>query len=70
MTRLFLQAVFFLANDSIFFFENDTASLNNLRRIIDWYGELSDHSINLQKSELLCSPNIPPLRPTKNSPAI
>ena len=47
------------ADDSLFFFQNECSSLNNLKRIIMWYCSLSGQSINFAKSDLYCSPNIP-----------
>lgn len=46
------------ANDSFFFFQNDKSSLNALKTTILWYCSLSGQSINFNKSELYCSPNI------------
>ena len=49
----------FYADDSLFFFQNDRQSLNNLKVIILWYCPLSVQNINFTKSDLFCSPNIP-----------
>lgn len=50
---------FFLVDDSLFFFQNDKTSLSNLRRTILWYYSISGQSINFNKADLFCSPNIP-----------
>lgn len=49
----------FFADDSLFFFQNDKASLSNLRNTILWYCLISGQSINFNKSNMFCSPNIP-----------
>ena len=48
------------ANDSIFFFENNKQSLSKLKAIIMWYCSLTGQCINFAKSDLFCTPNIPP----------
>ena len=48
------------ADDSFFFFQNDKSSLNALKTTILWYCSLLGQSINFNKSELYCSPNISP----------
>lgn len=52
-------AYLFFADDSLLFFQNDKASIHNLRKTILWYCSISSQSINLNKSDLFCSPNIP-----------
>lgn len=47
------------ADDSLFFFQNDKASVHSLRNTIQWYCSVSGQCINFHKSELFCSPNIP-----------
>ena len=42
-----------------FSFWKDNKSLANLQRILDWYCSLSGQCINLSKSDLFCSPNMP-----------
>lgn len=46
-------------DDSLHFFKMDNKSLANIQRIIDWYCSLSRQSINLSKSNLFCSSNLP-----------
>ena len=48
------------ADDSLFFFQNDKCSLINLKNTILWYCSISGQSINFNKFDLFCSPNIPP----------
>ena len=50
----------FYVDDSLFFFQNDRNSLNNLKGIILWYCSLSGQSINFMKSDLYCFPNMHP----------
>ena len=45
-------------DDSLLFFHNDHSSHDNLRKTIKWYCKISCQSINHQKSELFCSPNL------------
>lgn len=47
------------ADDTLFFFQNDKASVHSLRNTIQWYCSVSGQCINFHKSELFCSPNIP-----------
>ena len=47
------------ADDSLLFFKKDNKSLANLKRILDWYCNLFGQCINLDKSDLFCSPNMP-----------
>lgn len=49
----------FFADDSSFFFQNDKASLSNLRNTILWHYSILGQSINFDKFDLFCSPNIP-----------
>ena len=49
----------FFVDDSLLFSQNDNASLRNLRKTILWYCSISGQSINLNKSDLFCSLNIP-----------
>ena len=49
----------FFTDDSLFFFQNDKASLSNLGNTILWYCLISGQSINLNKFNMFCSPNIP-----------
>ena len=42
----------FFADDSLLFFQNDKASIHNLRKTILWYCSISGQSINLNKSDL------------------
>ena len=46
------------ADDSLFFFKKDNQSLTNLKGILDWYCHLSGQSINFEKFDLFCSPNM------------
>lgn len=48
----------FFADDSLLFFKNDNQSLANIHGILNWYCSLSGQSINLNKSDLFCSPNM------------
>ena len=43
----------------IFFFQNDKCSVSNLKNTIMWYCSLSGQTINFDKSDLFCYPNIP-----------
>ena len=47
------------ADDSLLFFRNDNHSLRNLQCILDWYSNILEQKINLGKSDLFCSPNMP-----------
>lgn len=47
------------ADDSLLFFRQDNKSLGNIQRIIDWYCAISGQSVNLAKSDLYCSLNMP-----------
>ena len=49
----------FFTDDSLFFFQNDKASLSNLGNTILWYCLISGQSINFNKSDMFCSSNIP-----------
>lgn len=49
------------ADDSLLFFRQDGKSLGNIKRINDWYCALSGQSVNLAKSDLYYSPNMPRL---------
>jgi hypothetical protein len=46
------------AYDSFFFFKNDNRSTTAIQNTIAWYCSLSGQSINLNKYELFCSPNM------------
>ena len=52
----FTQLLF--ADDSLFFFQNDKCSLINLKNTILRYCSISGQSINFNKFDLFCSPNI------------
>ena len=45
--------------DSLLFFRKDNASVQNLQIILNWYCSISGQSINLAKSDVFCSPNMP-----------
>ena len=47
------------ADDSLLFFKKDKNSVQNLQLILEWYCSISGQSINLAKSDVLCSPNMP-----------
>ena len=47
------------ADKSLLFFKKDNESLLNLQNTLQWYCSLSRQSINLTKSDLFCSPNMP-----------
>lgn len=47
------------ANDSLLFFRKDNAPVQNLQIILNWYCSISGQSINLAKSDVFCSPNMP-----------
>lgn len=47
------------ADDSLLFFKNDSRSLTKIQSILAWYCSISSQAINLAKSNLFCSPNIP-----------
>ena len=53
------------ADDSLLFFHNDHSSHDNIRKTVEWYCKISGQSINHQKSELFCSPNL--IEEEKNS---
>ena len=46
-------------DDSLLFFKKDKNSVQNLQLILEWYCSISGQSINLAKSDVLCSPNMP-----------
>ena len=46
------------ADDSFLFFKNDKFSPKIIQNTIAWYCSISGESINLDKSELFCSPNM------------
>ena len=48
----------FFADDSFLFFKNNTKSLISIQSTLNWYYTLSGQTINLDKSELYCSPNM------------
>ena len=48
----------FFADDSFLFFKNNTKSLISIQSTLNWYCTLSGQTINLDKSELYCSPNM------------
>ena len=47
------------ADDSLLFFRKDKNSVQNLQSILEWYCSISGQSINLAKSDVFCSPNMP-----------
>lgn len=47
------------ANDSLLFFKKDDHSLDTLQKILEWYCIVLGQCINLSKSDLYCSPNMP-----------
>ena len=47
------------ADDSLLFFRKDKNSVQNLQLILEWYCSISGQSINLAKSDLFYSPNMP-----------
>jgi hypothetical protein len=47
------------ADDSFLFLKNDTKSIMAIQSTLAWYCSLSGQSLNLDKSELYCSPNMP-----------
>lgn len=49
----------FSADDSLLFFRNDKYSLRNLQNTLDWCCNISGQKINLGKSTLFCSLNMP-----------
>ena len=49
----------FFANDYLLFFKKDNKSFQNIQNILQWYCNLSGQNINLAKSDLFCSPNMP-----------
>jgi hypothetical protein len=46
------------ADDSFLFFKNDKSSPQTIQNALAWYCSLSGQSINLEKSETYCSPNM------------
>jgi hypothetical protein len=46
------------ADDSFLFFKHDKSSLNTIQSTLAWYCCLSGQNINLDKSELYCTPNM------------
>uniref|UniRef100_A0A2N9ETE7 Reverse transcriptase domain-containing protein n=1 Tax=Fagus sylvatica TaxID=28930 RepID=A0A2N9ETE7_FAGSY len=50
---------FFHSDDSFLFLKNDTKSIMAIQSTLAWYCSLSGQSLNLDKSELYCSPNMP-----------
>ena len=49
----------FFVDDSIFFFKKDNHSLSSIKDILAWYCSIFGQVINLTKSDLYCSPNMP-----------
>ena len=47
------------ADDSLLFFRKDQNYVQNLQLILEWYCSISGQSINLAKSDVFCSPNMP-----------
>ena len=47
------------ADDSLLFFRKDKYSVQNLQFILEWYCSISGQTINLAKSDVFCSPNMP-----------
>lgn len=48
------------ADDSLLFFTKDAKSIENIKLILDWYCAISGQKLNLNKSDLFCSPNMHP----------
>ena len=46
-------------DDSLFFFKKDNKSVANLKRILDWYCQISAQDIYFDKYGLYCFPNMP-----------
>ena len=46
------------ADDSLLYFKNDAKSLATLRTTLEWYCTFLGQKINLDKSDLFCSPNM------------
>uniref|UniRef100_A0A2N9HE47 Reverse transcriptase domain-containing protein n=1 Tax=Fagus sylvatica TaxID=28930 RepID=A0A2N9HE47_FAGSY len=46
------------ADDSFLFLKNDTKSITAIQSTLAWYCSISGQSLNLDKSELYCSPNM------------
>ena len=46
------------ADNSFLFLKNDTKSITAIQSTLAWYCSLSGQSLNLDKSELFCSPNM------------
>lgn len=49
----------FFVDDSLLFFKNDRNSLGNIQSILNWYCSILSQKINLAKSDLFYSPNMP-----------
>ena len=47
------------ADDFLLFFREDNNYVQNLQLILKWYCSISGQSINLAKSDVFCSPNMP-----------
>ena len=47
-------------DDSLLFFRKDAKSIENIKLILDWYCAISGQKLNLNKSDLFCSPNMHP----------
>jgi hypothetical protein len=45
-------------DDSFLFFKNDKTSPITIQNTLAWYCSISGQSINLEKSELFCTPNM------------
>ena len=47
-------------DDSLLFLRKDAKSIENIKLILDWYCAISGQKLNLNKSDLFCSPNMHP----------
>ena len=47
------------ADDSLLFFRKDKNSIQNLQSVLEWYCSIFGQSINLAKSNVFCSPDMP-----------
>ena len=46
-------------DDSLLFFRKNGNSIDNIQCVLQWYCSISRQSINVAKSDLYCSPNMP-----------
>ena len=58
------------ANDSLLFFRRDDKSIDNIQCVLQWYYSISGQSINVAKSDLFCSSNMPSVKQQRLASAL